>query len=411
MGYTKDAVRGLSWLGGYRVIYRGISFGRTAITARLLTPSQFGLFGIVALVFALLETITETSINIFLIQEKDGVDKFINTAWVVSIIRGIIIAVFIVLLASPVSAFFNSPEVYSLMLLMAIAPLIRGFINPSVAKFIKELKYNREFYYRSSIFLVESAATIIFASYYQSATGLVLGLILGATFEVAISFLFVRPTPIFSFELDLFKNVFQRGKWLTATGIFNYLYHNLDNIVIGKFLGSSPLGLYQMAYKISYLPISEISDVFGQVTFPVFVKMSEDVERLRKAYFKSILLISALTIPVGVIFFLFPQLLIRIVLGDQWIAAAPALQVLAAFGVIRAISISAVAPFYAVKRQEVITLVTLVSVIVLAITIIPLVSILGIVGAAYSALLGAIVPIPIIIFYFIKIFSTKPKIQ
>ena len=66
-------------MGGFRVVSRGFAFVRTAILARILSPAQFGVYGIVLIVLALLELLTETGVNIFLIQEKDDIDSYINT--------------------------------------------------------------------------------------------------------------------------------------------------------------------------------------------------------------------------------------------------------------------------------------------------------------------------------------------
>jgi len=92
MGYFKDAVKGLSWMTAFRVLYRLIGVARIAIIAHILTPFSLGVFGIVTIVLGFLEIITETGINIFLIQEKDDINGYINTAWVVSIVRGLLIS-------------------------------------------------------------------------------------------------------------------------------------------------------------------------------------------------------------------------------------------------------------------------------------------------------------------------------
>ena len=91
MGYTKDAIRGISWIGFFRIATRGISYVRIVILARILTPSQFGAVDIALLTLSITEIFTETGINIFLYQQKEKIDKYINTAWVVSIVRGLFI--------------------------------------------------------------------------------------------------------------------------------------------------------------------------------------------------------------------------------------------------------------------------------------------------------------------------------
>src|SRR5512146_132535 len=107
MGYFKDTLRGISWMTALRGLMRGLAVIKIAILARILSPSQFGNYGIALLVLGFLEVLTETGINIFLIQKKDDTQKYLDSAWVVSIIRGILISG-LILLASPyVASFFN----------------------------------------------------------------------------------------------------------------------------------------------------------------------------------------------------------------------------------------------------------------------------------------------------------------
>lgn len=403
MGYTKDAIKGFSWLGSFRVITRVISFLRTIIVARILTPSQFGLYGVASLILSLIEIFTETGINIFLTQQDDDIDKFINTAWIVSILRGVVICSAIIMSSGFVANFFHSPDSQSLLLIISIVPLARGFINPSVVKFLKNLEYQKEFLYRLSIFTVESVTTVVWVVIFKSPEGLVWGLVAGAVFEMVISFYLATPRPMLRFQSSLFKTIVSHGKWMTASGIFNYLYHNADNIVVGRMLGTASLGLYDMAYRLSMLPISEVSDVFGKVTFPVYVKIADDKKRLRRAYLRSLGVVLGLTVPIGVIGYFFSDIIIRVVLGEQWISVVHILRLLIIFGVIRAVTFTCIDPFYAAKKQQYVTAVTFISVVVMLSTVVPFIQWFGLIGAGYSALTGAIIAVPFIVYYLYKV--------
>jgi len=406
MGYFKDTVKGVSWMGALRVLTRIIAFAKIAILARLLNPAQFGIYGIAALVLAFLEIITETGINVFFIQEEGDIKKFINTAWIVSIARGVLISLVIVLFSPLISGFFKSPDSYKLILAISVVPLIKGFINPAVVKFQKELQFNKEFVLRVTVFSIDAVVAVVVAVLTKSAVSLVWGLIVGAITEVILSFVFIKPRPVFSFQSDYAKKVIERGKWVTAYSGLNYLFENGDGIAIGRLMNTASLGLYQMAYKISSLPISEVAEIFIKVTFPVYRKIAGDFERLKKAFSKTMLTICLLVIPFGLIFFLFPKEVVLTILGDKWLAAVPVIRVLAVFGIIRALLKSGFALFLAVKKQEYVTFVTLAGVFGLGITIIPLVQKYGILGAAYSALTGAIVSVPVFLFYLNKVYKT-----
>lgn len=409
MGYTGVTIKGVSWVGALRFVTRIVAFFRTAVLARILSPSQFGAYAIASLVVSLLEVATETGVNVILVQDKEGLRKYLNSAWIISITRGFIVGFFILLSAPFVAIFFNSKDAFFLVMLISIVPIIRGFINPSVIKFQKELLFHKEFLYRFSIFFVDGLTAVVMAFFTKSASSIIFGLIAGVTLEAILSFIVVRPHPVLRFEIEFFKKILSRGKWVTASGIFNYLFHNLDDIVVGKVMGTTTLGLYGVAYSISTLPITEIADVFSRVTFPVFSRISTDLTRLKNAFLKTIVLISLFSVPVGVLLYFFPTEIVKITLGEKWIAIVPALQILGIFGVVRAITGSTSTLFLSVGKQEYVTFITLISLLTLAVLIIPLVVQFGIVGASLAALAGSLVPVPIMLYFTLKVLKGYEK--
>lgn len=403
MGYTGETIRGISWIGAFRLFTRALSFLRTIIIARILSPAQFGVYGIAALVLSLIEILTETGINVFLVQNKEDISKYIGTAWIVSIFRGVLISSTIFLSSFFVSAFFRSPDVLALLMLVSAVPLIRGFINPSVARFQKDLQFKSEFYYRSGIFLIETLVSIILVIIMKNPLALIYGLIAGAIFEVSLSFLFIKPAPIIEFNKKIFKEIISRGKWITGAGIFSYLFQNVDNVVVGKILGTTSLGIYDMAYSISTLPLNEISDIVARVTFPVYVRISDDKKRLRRAYIRTILLTIALALPMLLLFLLFPKELILLFLGPNWIEASDVLRVLAVFAMISILGSPSGAIFYAVKKQKNLTVISIISFVVMVATIFPLINQFGLIGAGIAATLGSLATLPFMTYYLVKV--------
>lgn len=383
---------------GLRGSTRVLAFIKILILARILSPNEFGLFGIAMLFLSLLEIISETGINIFLIQEGEDIDSFIDTAWIVSILRGTLIALVLFLLAPVISHFFNSPQSLNVIYLISIAPFIRGFINPSIVKFQKNLLFAKEFVFRLLIYFLDASVAIIVALITHSAISLVYGLLAGAIFEVIVSHLFVKPKPKLKFIKDKLRLIINRGKWITFAGIFNYLFENIDDAVVGRLLNTTYLGTYQMAYKVSSLPMTEVSDVIQKVTFPVYTKIAGDKERLKKAFIKSLLATSIAVLPIGLILFFFSQEVVLILLGPKWLSVVPVIKALSFFGVVRAITETTYPLFLSLKKQNYVSLITLFSILGLIITIFPLVKNFDIVGAGISSLIGALFAIPITIY-------------
>lgn len=401
MGYSRQAFIGVSWVGSFRVFSRLVAFLRVVILARILIPSQFGIFGIVSMALGLLEILTEAGINIFLIQEKEGIKPYVNDAWLVSIIRGLLITTFIILTGPFVISFFKIPQAYDLILLISAVPFIRGFINPSIVNYQKELQFNKEFYLRTAIFIFDSLIAVIVSLITRSATGLVMGLISGAILEVILSFVFLRPIPKIKFNFQKISKIIHSGKWVTLYGIFNYAASRGDSIAIGKLLGPGLLGIYQVGYAISTIPVSEIADTANKVTFPVYAKIAGDINRLKKGFMKTILFVSAISVLIGTVIFFFPKDLFILIFGQKWADTMIVLKPLAIYGVIRAISGATSSLFLSVGRQNYVAGTTFARFITLTITIIPLTATYGIFGSSISVLLSGIIELPIS-WYFVK---------
>lgn len=408
MGYLKDTVKGVSWVGAFRIANRLIVLAKTAILARLLLPQQFGVFGIATLVEAFLEIVTETGINVFLVQDESEIEEYLDTAWIVSILRGIAISLLMLATAGLVAKFFNSPESYPILLVMSVVPFLRGFLNPAEALFQKKLWFDKEFWFRLVCLAFDTAIGVSLALITHSVWALVWGFIAGVILELILSWLVLKPRPAFRFESHKAKRVIDRGKWMTGASIFDFLFQNGDNMTVAKLLGEGPLGIYNVAYKISSLPISEIADVFGKVTFPVYVKIGRDRARLKAAYTKSLLAASALITVAGLGIFFLAKPIVSIVLGPNWTAAIPVLRVLAAFGIVKGISRAAMAIFLAVNKQEYLTVVTFIGILGLFIPIIPLTLKYGLIGTGIAVIISSLVTVPPIIYYVRKIFSSLP---
>ena len=394
MGYFAKTLKGIGYMGALRAFMIGIAVIKVAILARILTPAKFGVYGIALLVLGLLEVLTETGINVFLIQEGENVKKYLSSAWVVSILRGALIALVIFLVSGPVSEFFKNQAALPLLYLTALVALARGFVNPMEVSFQKNLQFGKEFLFRSSLYIIDAAFAVFLGFLTKSESSMVISMLIAATIEVILSFVIFKDKPRFEIDKNKFLEVVNRGKWITGAGTFNYLFHNIDNIVIGSVLGVNPLGLYQQAYRISTLPVAQVGEVFNKVTFPVYVQMGNDKNRIKSAFLRTFLTILAISLPFALILLIFSRPLIMIFLGEKWLAAEPVLKVLAFFGIFKALATSTYGLFLSIKRQDIIMYSELLGIIGISASIFPLIHKFGLVGVGYSTIVGALASIP-----------------
>ena len=405
MGYFKDTLRGVSWMTALRGVTRGLAIVKIAILARILSPSQFGVYGIALLILGFLEVLTETGINVFLIQEKDDTREYLDSAWVVSIIRGILISLIILVSIPLVIYFFHTPQVKNLLYLVAAVAFVRGFINPMKVTFQKSLQFKKEFLFQGFLFFIDAAVPVSVGFATHSEISMIISMLVAAGVEVILSFIVFKDRPKLVFDKEKFLNVINRGKWITGAGVFSYAFQNLDNIVIGKFLGTGSLGFYQQAYSISTLPVSEIGQIFNKVTFPVYVKLSGEKARLKSAFIKTTGVVLLLACIFGLGIFIFSKPLILIFLGEKWLTIEPVLKILAIFGIFKSLLNFSYSLFLALKMQKVVMMSEFFGILGMGIAIYPMVLKYGIVGAGYSTIIAFACSLPVVIIYLFKIFK------
>lgn len=345
MGSFKTLVKGIGWLGALRAVTRLSTLVKTAILARLLTPADFGQFAIAGLALAFFETITETGINQVIIQSSRKTAELVDSAWVVAIVRGIAIGLVLALAAQPLASFFHNPEVVRLVYLVALVPAIKGFINPMIIEFFKSLRFSQEFAFRLILLLIDIVVSLAAAILTRSALAFVVALIVGGLAEVGLSFLWCAVKPRFVFRREYLREILGFGKWVTLAGFAHWLASELDDIVAGRWYGTARLGVYQGAYKISSLPVTEIAGTINQAAFPVMSQLKLRKAEMKKAFATSGLLAVSIGLSLSLVLFLFPKLIVAILLGPQWGQVVPLVRTLALFGLMRTVE-SSIQPFY-----------------------------------------------------------------
>jgi O-antigen/teichoic acid export membrane protein len=406
-GYLKDTLKGISWMSALELLIKAVAVGKIAVLARILTPSQFGHYGIALLVLGFLEVLTETGINVFLIQQKDNAEDYLDSAWVVSIIRGSLIAVLVIFLAPYILSFFSAPGSLNLLYLVAAVAFIRGFINPMEVFFQKKLEFMKVFMFQGGLYLVDAAVAVSLGLLTHSESAMIISMIVAATVEVILSFVLFTKRPKLRLEKEKFMKVIHMGKWITGAGIFSYIFQNIDNVVVGRFLGTANLGFYQQSYSISTLPVAGVGNIFSKTMFPIFVKMSDEISKLKSAFYKSLGAIFSIALIFGIVIFFFARPIILLFLGPNWLVVEPVLKILAVFGILKAILNSSYSLFLALKMQKAIMLSEMFGIIGMGIVIYPMVINYGIVGAGYSTIIAVLCSFPVVIFNVQKIFHSK----
>jgi O-antigen/teichoic acid export membrane protein len=387
---STKVVRGGLWVFALRIINHGFRFVRIIILARLLVPEDFGLLGIAMLSISALEIFSQTGFQTALIQKKDNIESYLDTAWTVSAIRGTVLFMILFLSAPTIAYFFNSSEAVLVIRIIAISTLLSGFTNIGIVFFRKEMEFNKQFFYEFSSTVVDLTVAITLAFILRNVWALVWGGLAANLTRLCMSYVLHAYRPRVTFRKEKFKELFGFGKWVLGSSILVFLVTQGDDIFVGKLLGVTALGLYQVAYTLGNLPATEITHVIGQVTFPAYSKLQDDPVKLREAYLRILQLTAFLSFPLAAAIIVLAPQFIDIFLGRKWLPAAPLIQVLALAGVTRSIAATAGSLFYALGKTKIDTKLQVIRLAVLAVTIYPLTikfKLLGVPIAVFASIL------------------------
>lgn len=398
MSYQKSFLSGISWNGSFKIFSKVVSAVKLAVLARLLLPSDFGIFSLVLVSISLIEVFTESGINTILIQSQKKIDEFINTAWIFSIVRGFIISIVMIFMAFAMSSYYTEPALLKLIIFASIIPIIRGFINPAIIGFYKELDFKKDTFYRLSLVIVDFATAIFFGLVLRNTYALIIPIMFSALADVFISFYFVSLKPQFKFDRQVFQEIFSHSKWLNNISILDYLNKNLDNLIIGKFLGTVQLGFYQNAFSLTQSATSELGLSVIHASFPIYSRLSDDLPRLKRAFSKVALSFCALLIIPTMLFVLFPHLIVMIQFGDKWLQLVAILPILGLAGYIQGVLNIGSTLFTVRKKYSYLSLVLATSLITMVIGLLYLSPRYGLVGGASSILISRLITFPVFLF-------------
>lgn len=309
------------------------------VLARVLTPNQFGLMGIALLTLAGAKWLTKIGLDAALIQkESKNVDSYLNTTWLLEIGRGLVICCVVVAAAPSIARLFGEPQATNLIRATGLVPAIAGFRNPGIVYFEKGLEFHRSFLYTTTSAVVQFVVGVGYALLSPTVWALVAATLSRPVTRTVLSYVLHDYRPQFEFDREAAGELVDFGKWVTGSSILYWITRQGDDAFVGWFLSATALGFYQYAYRLADMPATEMSQIVSQVTFPAYSHLQDDIETLQNALLQSSRFVAFLAFPMGAGIALVAPSFVRVVLGAQWTSMTLTMQILAAFGVVHAIT-------------------------------------------------------------------------
>lgn len=322
------AVKGVAWsmIGSYSNKF--IQFVISLVLARLLTPSDYGLIGMLGFFIGLAGTIIDSGFSNALIRYKDRSDKDFCTIFFVNCGLSILMYTILALSAPYIANFYNQPPLTNIIRVYSLTLIIGAFAAINSVQLTIDLRYKTSTLISTSSAIVSGCVGLIFAFLGFGAWALVFQQLAAGIIRACLLFYYVRWIPHFIFSIKSLKKLFGYGSKLLASGLLHTAYSNMYPLVIGKQFNPADLGYVARAQGFNDMAAGTVNGVLSNVAFPVLSKVQDNDQRLLELYGKYIKL-SAFTICPIILFLCgIAKPLVLFLLTEKWAPSIILLQIL-----------------------------------------------------------------------------------
>ena len=317
---TLKTMFGVGWSIMSKLSGRVIDFVTILVLARILTPADFGLVALASTIVAVLDTIFEVPLMQALVRLQTIERAHLDTAFTIGIARGAVLCAIVALIAVPSSWLYEDARLINIILLLALAPLVKSFYSPQMSDYYRTLNFSKIFIIDVSGkvcgAVVSIAIVLLGGSYWAIITNTVVSAFAGTLLSYCVAP--YRPR----ISLAKFSNFSGFIGWFSAGQLLSALNWQLDRILLGHFLTKALFGQYTMSSDLSVLPTQTIIGPAMQPVMAAFSKISRDVVRLRAAFLKASRFTMLLALPACLGISLCADLIVAVLLGPKWQEAA-----------------------------------------------------------------------------------------
>lgn len=325
---TGKTANGVAWSFIDSIANSGITFLIGIVLARMLSPEEYGLIGIIIIFIALFQAVVDSGLTTSLIRDKNANQEDYNTAFYSNVVLGILMAGLLFVLAPAIASFFNREELLWLTRAMSSLLLINSFAAVQRALLVKAIDFKSQAIVSVVASVASGVVGIGMAYYGMGVWSLVGQQISRYLLQTIMLWILSKWRPTKGFSLESFKRMFNFGWKIMASAIISSIWNESYQIVIGKFYTPASLGQYTRAKQFSDICSSHITSIMQRVTFPVLSTIQDESERLKESFrklIKLLMLVSSLLL-LGVA--ASSEALIYSVIGPQWNVAVKYLPIL-----------------------------------------------------------------------------------
>lgn len=335
--------RALSWNSfatGGKVI---LGFVRALILARLLSPDDYGLFGLSTVLLTAVSYFTNFRLSSsFIVRRFDSTaerDAFLNTIWTADLARYSVISALVLASAHHAAVYMGDARLSTILLITGLTPFVTGFTNIGLSVLQKEINFKRLSLQALATEVVQFVVGVGLAWFFRNVWAMVWTQLAVTAFGVLASYAVHPFRPRIAFDRTAFFQAFGYGKHLLLTGVLTFFTTQFDNFAVGRYLGTATLGAYLVAYRLATLPLEILGDVSDPVLFSAYAKARiDDPAALHRMFLGAANGIVLLLILAAIGMHSVAHDAIVRLYGGKWEQAVPMLEALVAVGLARGAS-------------------------------------------------------------------------
>ena len=306
-----------------------LNIGSTIVLARLLTPIDYGLIGMVSAVIGFLALFKDMGLSMATIQQRELEQKQVSMLFWINVGISLVIMLITIMISIAIAKFYKEPRLVAITIALAFAFIFSGITVQHQALLHRMMKFSALAIIEVVSILLSIIVAIILALYgaqYWALVCMQLTLAMSNAIGVWIACEWRPGRPVMNANI---RSMLNFGGNLTGSNILHYLGRNMDNVLIGRAWGSQQLGIYTKAYQLLLLPIQQVNTPITNVAIPTLSSLQNDQARFRHYYCTALNLIAYITCPLILGLAALSDEIIYIILGDQWKGAGKIFKILA----------------------------------------------------------------------------------
>jgi len=319
-------IRGVGWMAASQAISQVARFGFIIALARLLTPAEFGLWGMALVFTGFAALLGDIGLGAALIQRSVIEQKHLDTAFWMNLGMGVLLTVLMIALAVPLSTLYGAKNLAPILAVASTEFTIKSVVVVHRVLLVRDMDFKSMAIQETVALIISGLIACMLAATGWGAWSLVAHNLVTALI-VSVWLITIRPwRPSFRFDVASLKELLGFSIHLQGFNLLNYWLRNFDKFLIGRMLGEVPLGFYSRAYNTMLLPQSQITGTLERVMWPALARCAHDLERLRHAYFRALKMICYIGFPAMAGLTACSEVFVIGLFGEKWRGSIETLQ-------------------------------------------------------------------------------------